>query len=84
MRVAMPYDLDTLIRDLPALTQRYDRLQWYANYFSVAFRSISTDFRSVTLPDRAIAPWEGLRCDLVSSPSEFLIPKKYRKLTILR
>ena len=28
-RVAMPYNLDALLADLPALYQRYDRLQWY-------------------------------------------------------
>lgn len=28
-RTAMPYPLDQLLRDLPSLKSRYDRLQWY-------------------------------------------------------
>ena len=28
-RIAMPYPLDQLAQDLPALTARYERLQWY-------------------------------------------------------
>ena len=28
-RVAMPYDYDKLMRDLPRLNQQYERLQWY-------------------------------------------------------
>ena len=28
-RAAMPYDLDNLLADLPALYQQYERLQWY-------------------------------------------------------
>eukprot|EP00450_Noctiluca_scintillans_P006493 CAMPEP_0194494894 /NCGR_PEP_ID=MMETSP0253-20130528/12655_1 /TAXON_ID=2966 /ORGANISM="Noctiluca scintillans" /LENGTH=472 /DNA_ID=CAMNT_0039336071 /DNA_START=34 /DNA_END=1452 /DNA_ORIENTATION=- len=34
-RVAMPYDLDQLLVDLPALNQQYERLQWYWTPYTV-------------------------------------------------
>ncbi len=33
-RIAMPYDLDRLMRDLPRLNAEYERLQWYYTPFT--------------------------------------------------
>jgi hypothetical protein len=63
-------------RQLAVLQTAREQKQKAREYFMIRFCSISPlFFCSGTLPDRAIVPCEGPRCDLTSSPSECGAPK---------